>query len=90
AALGTWYFREITMLFIAMAVLVAFVYRMSEADFFKAFLNGAGEFLSVAIICAVARGIQVIMNDGMITSTILHWGEVGLSGLSSQVFIVLA
>ena len=29
------------------------------------------------------------MNDGMITATILHWGEVGLQGLSPQVFIVL-
>ncbi|MDY4760758.1 YfcC family protein [Streptococcus thoraltensis] len=89
-AFGTWYFPEITMLFIMMAVLVAFVFKMSEDDFFSSFLSGAGEFLGVAIICAVARGIQVIMNSGMITATILHWGETGLSGLSSQVFIVLA
>ncbi len=40
--------------------------------------------LSVALIVAVARGIQVIMNDGMITATILHWGEEGLKGLSSH------
>ncbi|MEQ9764868.1 YfcC family protein [Streptococcus sp. ZJ151] len=89
-AFGTWYFPEITMLFIMMAVLVAFVFKMSEDDFFSSFLSGAGEFLGVAIICAVARGIQVIMNSGMITATILHWGETGLSGLSSQIFIVLA
>ena len=52
-------------------------------------MAGAADLLTVALICAVARGIQVIMNDGMITATILHWGEVGLQGLSSQVFIVL-
>ena len=78
------------MVVIMMAGLVAFVFKMSEDDFFSSFLSGAGEFLGVAIICAVARGIQVIMNSGMITATILHWGETGLSGLSSQVFIVLA
>lgn len=89
-AFGTWYFPEITMLFIMMGVLVAIVYRMSEDDFLSFFLTGAGEFLGVAIICAIARGIQVIMNGGMITATILHWGETGLSGLSSQVFIILA
>lgn len=89
-AFGTWYFPEITMLFIMMGVLVAIVYRMSEDDFLSSFLTGAGEFLGVAIICAIARGIQVIMNGGMITDTILHWGETGLSGLSSQVFIILA
>ena len=52
-------------------------------------MNGAADLLSVALIVAVARGIQVIMNDGMITATILHWGEEGLKGLSSQLFIVL-
>lgn len=89
AALGTWYFQEITMLFIFMAVLIGLVTKMGEGAFFKAFLNGAADLLSVALICAVARGIQVVMNDGMITATILHWGEEGLKGLSSQVFIVL-
>ncbi|MGF3084358.1 YfcC family protein, partial [Streptococcus pyogenes] len=89
-AFGTWYFPEITMLFIMMGVLVAFVYRMSEEDFFSSFLTGAGEFLGVAMICAIARGIQVIMNGGMITATILHLGETSLSGLSSQVFVILA
>ncbi|MFR4755352.1 MAG: YfcC family protein, partial [Streptococcus parasanguinis] len=55
----------------------------------SSFMNGAADLLSVALIVAVARGIQVIMNDGMITATILHWGEEGLKGLSSQLFIVL-
>ncbi|HFD5486917.1 TPA: YfcC family protein, partial [Streptococcus pyogenes] len=89
-AFGTWYFPEITMLFIMMGILVAIVYRMSEEDFFSSFLTGAGEFLGVAMICAIARGIQVIMNGGMITATILHLGETSLSGLSSQVFVILA
>lgn len=89
-ALGEWYFPEITMLFIMMSVLVALVYKLSEDDFIDSFLAGAGDLMGVAIICAVARGIQVVMNDGMITATILHWGETTLSGLSSQVFVVLA
>ncbi|HEM3696494.1 TPA: YfcC family protein [Streptococcus suis] len=89
AALGTWYFPEGAMLFAVAGVLVGVVYGMDEARLVKAFMNGAADLLSVALICAVARGIQVIMNDGMITATILHWGEVGLQGLSSQVFIIL-
>lgn len=88
-AFGTWYSRNHHAL-IMMGVLVAIVYRMSEEDFFSSFLTGAGEFLGVAMICAIARGIQVIMNGGMITATILHLGETSLSGLSSQVFVILA
>ncbi|GEP23974.1 YfcC family protein [Lentilactobacillus diolivorans] len=87
---GSWYFTEITTLFLLMAVVVMFVFKMKESAFVTSFLNGMGEFLGVAIIVAVARGIQVIMNDGNITATVLHWGEMGLSNLNSAVFITLA
>ncbi|VUX02046.1 Uncharacterised protein [Streptococcus constellatus] len=89
SALGTWYFPEGAMLFAVMGIIIGFVYRMKEDRFITVFINGAADLLGVALIVAVARGIQVIMNDGMVTATILHWGEVGLKGLSSQVFIVL-
>lgn len=89
AALGTWYFPEITMLFLMMAILVGILYRMEESRFITVFMNGVADLLSVALICAIARGIQVVMNDGMITATILKWGENGLSGLPSQLFIIL-
>lgn len=72
-----------------MSVLIMAVYHMKESEFIDAFMSGMGDFLSVAIIVAVARGIQVIMNNGMITGTVLHWGELGLHGLSQTIFIIL-
>lgn len=89
AALGTWYFPEGAMLFGIAGIVVGLVYGMSEERLVKVFMFGAADIFSVALICAIARGIQVIMNDGMITATILHMGEAGLKGLSPQVFIVL-
>ena len=89
SALGTWYFPEGAMLFAFMGILIGVVYGLKEDKIISAFMNGAADLLSVALIVAIARGIQVIMNDGMITDTILNWGKQGLSGLSSQVFIVL-
>ena len=88
-ALGQWYLTEITMLFFAMSIVIAFVYRIKEDRFVTVFLDGMRDLLSVAMICAVARGLQVVMNDGHITATILHYGEVGLKGLSNGIFIVL-
>ena len=86
---GTWYFSEITMLFFVSSVLIGVVYGMSEDKFLEVFLKGAADLIGVALICAVSRGIQIIMNDGLITATILHWGEIGLKGLSPQLFITL-
>ncbi|MBA1434212.1 YfcC family protein [Bombilactobacillus bombi] len=87
--LGSWYFNEITALFFFMSVLVMFSFKMSENEYIDAFIAGMADFLSVAIIVAVARGIQVVMNDGLITATVLHWGELGLKGLSQSVFIII-
>ncbi|AKP66476.1 YfcC family protein [Companilactobacillus ginsenosidimutans] len=87
--LGDWYFTEITTLFVFGSVLVMLVYHMNEFDFITSFMDGMRDLLDVAIIVAVARGIQVIMNDGNITATILHAGETGLHGLSSSLFIIL-
>ena len=81
---GTWYFSEITMLFFVSSVLIGVVYGMSEDKFLEVFLKGSADLIGVALICAVSRGIQIIMNDGLITATILHWGEIGLKGLSPQ------
>lgn len=89
APFGTWYFSEMTMLFLFMSVVVMFVYKMKESDFIDSFLGGMNEFLSVAIVIAVARGIQVVMNDGQITATVLHAGEQGLQHLPAGIFIVL-
>ena len=88
-ALGTWYFPEGAMLFAFMGILIGIVYGLKEEQIISSFMAGAADLLSVALIVAIARGIQVIMNNGMITDTILNWGKQGLSGLSSQVFIVL-
>ena len=89
APFGTWYVSEITMLFFVSSVLIGVVYGMSEDKFLEVFLKGAADLIGVALICAVSRGIQIIMNDGLITATILHWGEIGLKGLSPQLFITL-
>ena len=72
-----------------MGILIGIVYGLKEEQIISSFMAGAADLLSVALIVAIARGIQVIMNNGMITDTILNWGKQGLSGLSSQVFIVL-
>lgn len=43
----------------------------------------------MAFIIGISRGITVLMNDGHITDTILHWGETALSGLGSTSFVLL-
>ena len=87
--LGSWYLNEITALFFVSALIIGVYYKMSESEFIGAFLGGCTDMIGVAVICAVSRGIQVVMNNGQITATVLHWGEQALQGLSQQVFITI-
>lgn len=87
--LGSWYFMEITMLFFLMAVIIGVYYRIPEGEIVSTFIEGARDLLGVALVVALARGIQVVMNEGMITATILHIGEQNLSNLSPVLFSIL-
>lgn len=86
---GDWYFVEMTTLFFISAVVSAMIYGFNEAKTVDLFMSGAKDLLSVALVLGVARGISVIMNNGMIIGTILHLGETTLSTLSSGLFAVV-
>lgn len=88
--LGDWYFNELTFLFLLMAIVIRFVAKMDESEFLTAFIAGTRDMLGVAMIVAVARGIQVVMNSGKITGTLLHWGEQSLAGMSPVAFITMS
>ena len=87
-ALG-WWFPELSALFLGASILLGLCCGLSEREIVGSFVNGAAELLSVAFIIGVSRGITVIMNDGQITDTILHWGETALTGAGSAVFLAL-
>ncbi|HMT21601.1 MAG TPA: hypothetical protein PKE20_10220, partial [Promineifilum sp.] len=63
--------------------------RLGEKQLVDTFIDGARDMLGVALIIGVARGITVIMNNGMITDTVLFWAEQAVSGLSSVAFIIV-
>lgn len=87
-ALG-WWFPELSALFLVAAILVGLLCRLKEQEIVDSFVGGAAELLGVAFIIGISRGITVIMNAGMITDTILSWGEQALAGAGSVAFLLL-
>ena len=87
-ALG-WRFPELSALFLVAGVVIGLIDRMSEEELVETYVAGCADLLGVAFIIGISRGITVLMNDGHITDTILHWGETALSGLGSTSFVLL-
>lgn len=82
----SWYFPELAALFLVMAVVVGLVAGLGEKKLTDTIVQGAGDFISVGLIIVLARGVTVIMNNSMITDTVLHSLEDVVSGTAAAVF----
>ena len=84
-----WWFPEMTASFLLFAIIIGLIGRMSEGVLTTSFIDGARDLLGVALIIGIARGITVIMNNGHITDTILHWIENALGGTGEVAFLII-
>lgn len=83
-----WWFGEFSALFLGFAILIGFVGRIGgEAKISETFIAGSRDMLGVALIIGVARGVSVIMNNGLIVDTVLSWAEAALSGSGGVAFV---
>jgi uncharacterized ion transporter superfamily protein YfcC len=78
-----------TALFILFSVLIGVVARMSEVTLTDSFVNGARDLLGVALIIGIARGITVVMTNGGVTDTVLHWAEQAVDGVGAVGFAIV-
>ncbi len=84
-----WWFPEMTASFLLFSIIIGLIGRMKEGDLTATFVDGARDLLGVALIIGIARGITVIMNNGQITDTVLHWAEVALGDVGKAGFSVV-
>jgi uncharacterized ion transporter superfamily protein YfcC len=84
-----WWFPEMTASFLLFSIIIGLVARMAEGELTTTFVDGARDLLGVALIIGIARGITVIMNNGEITDTVLHWVERALGDTGEAAFAIV-
>ncbi|HEX5938173.1 MAG TPA: YfcC family protein [Actinomycetota bacterium] len=84
-----WWFPEMTASFLLFSIVIGLIGRMKEGVLTETFVDGARDLLGVALIIGIARGITVIMNNGEITDTVLHWAEVALGDVGTAAFAIV-
>lgn len=90
AALGDWYFGQLSVWFLAMSIIIGLVSGMNEKELISTFMTGVRDLASVALIVGLSRGIKVVMEFGGMDSTILRAGELALKNTSPVLFTSLA
>jgi uncharacterized ion transporter superfamily protein YfcC len=80
-----WFIEELAALFLAMAIVIGIVGRLDTDQFVAAFMQGAKDMVTTALVIALARGTVILARDAHIIDTMLH-GLMPLVQSSSPIF----
>ncbi len=84
-----WWFAEMTALFLVTGIIIGFLSKLGEKEFVNQFVTGAADLMSVALVIGVARSINLVLENGMISDTILNFFSSAIAGMNGNIFIVL-
>lgn len=89
-----WWFPTMAASFLTITIVIMVIAclgkkGMSEAEIVDAFTEGSSSMVGVALIIGLARGINKILNDGLISDTMLDGATRLVSGMHGPVFIVM-
>jgi uncharacterized ion transporter superfamily protein YfcC len=83
-----WYLIEMGALFVALAIVLAMIARRSPDRTAKEFGIGAADLTTTALMIGVARGIQVVLDEGGVVDTIVHGISLPLQQLPGAISAV--
>ena len=84
-----WWFPQMAASFLAIAIIIMFLSGIAEKKVVDAFIHGASSLVGVSLIIGLARGINLIMEQGLISDTLLFWSSGLVHGMTGPVFILV-
>lgn len=84
-----WWTTEMASLFFGSSIFIGIVDRMGEKTFVSEFLKGAEGLLAVALIIGLARGVTIVLNDGLVADTILFYAANVVQDFPAIIFILM-
>lgn len=84
-----WWFPQMAASFLAIAIFIMLLSGVVEKDAVDAFIKGASSLVGVSLIIGLARGINLIMEQGMISDTLLNWSSNAVAGMTGPLFIIM-
>jgi uncharacterized ion transporter superfamily protein YfcC len=84
-----WWTLEMSALFLGASILVAVITGINEKVFTREFIKGAESLLAVAFIIGVSRGVTIVLNEGLVSDSILFYTANVVQGMQPALFILL-
>ena len=84
-----WWFDYMTAVFLACSMILAFTCGLDEEVFMDEYIGGCGDLMSVALVVGVARAVNILLENGLISDTILYFFSGVIAGMSPVLFIIM-
>ena len=85
-----WWTTEMSALFLSATILTAILGKINEKAFISEFIKGAESMLAVGLLVGLARGVTVVLNDGLVGDSILFYASNALQNFPPVMFILMA
>ena len=85
---GGWWFPQMAASFLTITIIIMFISGLTEKEIVNSFTHGASELVAVSLIIGMARGVNLVLEEGMISDTILHYTSQLVSGMPPSLFIL--
>ena len=82
-----WYFEEMILVFIIGTLITGIIAWIGEAKLVEEFMRGAKDLLSVALIIGLARGIGILLENGLVSDTLLYYSSGMVEGMPKGIFV---
>ena len=88
-----WWFPAMASSFLAITIIIMFIAatgpnKLSEKELVDSFSVGSSSLVAVSLIIGLARGINHILNEGLISDTLLYESAKVVSHVSGPVFVL--
>ena len=87
-SLGGWWFEEMSALFLGVGVVIMFLSGLSEKDAINTFIAGSADLVGVVLTIGLARSINIVMDNGFISDTLLYYSTEFVAGMGKGTFAI--
>ena len=84
-----WWFNQMTAVFFVIGIIIIFLSGLGEEKGIKVFNQGVGDFASISLIIGLARGVNLTLENGLISDTILYALSGSIGDLSKIPFAIV-
>jgi len=85
---GGWWFPQMAASFLSFTIVIMLISGLKEKEIVESFTEGASELVGVSLIIGLARGVNLVLEQGMISDTILDYMSNLVSGMPGSLFIL--